>query len=250
MKEVELSTSDGIAVITLNAPERRNALTVDMAGALTEACAEIDADDTVAVAVIRGAGKGFCAGAQLQTLSQAGADPASDENFRAINAVYQSFYRVGQLAVPTMAAVHGSAVGAGLNLALATDLRIVAENARLFAGFRRLGLHPGGGHFALLHRAAGREAAAAIGMFAHEIDGNAAVRIGLAWEAVSEERVHERALDTAEGLAHDPALARRLVQTFRKETGPQAVPWDVAIDVERSHQMWSFRRAADRAKPE
>lgn len=243
MAEVELSISDGIAVITLNAPERRNALTVDMAGELTAACGTVDADESVAAAVIRGAGKGFCSGAQLHTLTRAGADPAADQNFRDLDAVYQSFYRVGQLTVPTIAAVHGAAVGAGLNLALATDLRIVAKDARLFAGFRRLGLHPGGGHFSLLNRAAGREAAAAIGLFAQEIDGETAVRLGLAWEATTADLVSDRAHEIVAALSHDPALSRRMVRNFRKETGPSAVDWDIAIDVERSHQMWSFRRA-------
>ena len=93
--------------------------------------------------------------------------------------------------------MRGAAVGAGLNLALATDLRIVSRTARLLPGFAQIGIHPGGGHFTLLNRVAGREAAAALGLFGEEVDGDRAVALGLAWAAYDDGDVQDRALALA-----------------------------------------------------
>ena len=83
-------------------------------------------------------------------LDEVGQDPAEDRRYTSLGGIYRAFTRVGQMQVPTIAAVRGAAVGAGINLMLATDLRIVADDARLISGFLRIGLHPGGGHFGLL----------------------------------------------------------------------------------------------------
>jgi enoyl-CoA hydratase len=144
--------------------------------------------------------------------------------------------------MPTIAAVRGAAVGAGINLMLAADLRIVAEDARLISGFLRIGLHPGGGHFGLLAGRAGAEAAAAAGIFGEEISGLRAVQLGLAWEALPSERVEERAAELALRAAHDPQLARKATASLRTELGPPRLPWAAALEVERGAQLWSLRR--------
>jgi enoyl-CoA hydratase len=155
---------------------------------------------------------------------------------------YQAFVRVGDLKPPSIAAVRGHAVGAGVNLMLATDLRIVAETARIITGFARIGLHPGGGHFALLGRLAGRETAAALGLFGEEIDGRRAAAAGLAWEALPESEVEPRAMEIALRIAVDPELARATAASLKMELGPPAIPWSAALEVERATQMWSLRR--------
>lgn len=109
------------------------------------------------------------------------------------------------------------------------------------SGFLRIGLHPGGGHFVLLSRLAGREAAAAMALGGAEIDGDRAVALGLAWEAADDGAVEARAMEFAAGVAKDPALARA-VRSFRLDTGPPAVGWDTAVQTERAPQMWSMRR--------
>jgi enoyl-CoA hydratase len=151
---------------------------------------------------------------------------------------------VGNLLPPSIAAVRGHAVGAGVNLVLATDLRIVAETARIASGFQRIRIHPGGGHYSLLSRLAGREATAAISLFGEEIDGRRAAEMGLAWEALPETAVESRALELAHGPAADPELARATVRSFRLELGPPTIPWAAALEVERAIQMWSLRRKA------
>ena len=175
-------------------------------------------------------------------LAETGRDPVADETYRNLETVYAAFTTIGGISVPTVAAVRGAAVGAGLNLALATDLRIVSRTARLLPGFAQIGIHPGGGHFTLLSRVAGREAAAAMGLFGDEVDGDRAVQLGLAWAAHDDAEVEQRALALAARVAADPALARRTVASFRRETASGGVSWDVAVEVERAPQLWSLRR--------
>ena len=157
--EILLERDGGLATIVLNAPDRRNALTLAMARALVRACEEIDADPAIGAVVVRGEGGFFCAGGDRQTLADAGRDPATPDAWAGIGDVYRSFQRVGELEPPTIAAVRGGAVGAGMNLAFATDLRIVAGDAKLISGFLPIGLHPGGGHGALRGRTGVREGA-------------------------------------------------------------------------------------------
>lgn len=239
--EVRYDVADGVATITLDAPDRRNALSVELSRELIDAARAAEADPAVGAVVVTG-GRHFCAGAVRSVLADTGLDPVEDEAYRNLETVYRAFTTIGEIGVPTIAAVRGAAVGAGLNLALATDLRIVSRTARLLPGFAQIGIHPGGGHFTLLNRVAGREAAAAMGLFGEEVDGERAVALGLAWAAYDDEDVLREATALATRVASDPALARRLVASFRRETRPGGVPWDVAVELERSPQMWSLRR--------
>jgi enoyl-CoA hydratase len=221
--DILLERDGGVATIVLNAPERRNALTHAMARALVEACEQIDADSAIGAVVVRGEGGFFCAGGDRQTLADAGRDPAAPAAYAGLGDVYRSFARVGELEPPTVAAVRGGAVGAGMNLAFATDVRVVARDAKLISGFLPIGLHPGGGHAALLGRTGAREAAAALTLFGERIDG-------------------ARAAELAKVPAADPELARATARSLRTELGPPAIPWPAALQIERPSQMWSMRR--------
>ena len=242
--EVLLEVDSGVAIVTLNAPDRRNALTPAMATELIETFDEVDARPEVGALVVRAVGKSFCAGGDIATLTAAGKDPAAPDAYEGMGQIYDSFYRLGQVRVPTVAGVRGSAVGAGMNMLLATDLRIVAKNARLLAGFLKRGMHPGGGHFVILSRLIGREAAAAMALFGEEINGDKAVALGLAWESLDDAAVEDRAIELAGRVAADPELARAAVGNFRREVVNGAVSWDVAMQYERPAQMWSMRRSA------
>lgn len=243
MPEVTLERRDAVALLTIENREVRNGLTPELCEQLVAVCDEIDADDAIGAAVVRGADGTFCSGADTRRWTP-DVDWAGD-GFELISTIYGGFARVGRLQVPTVAAVRGAAVGAGLNLLLACDVRVVAEDARLLAGFARVGLHPGGGFFTLLGRLAGREATAAIGLFDQSLDGVAAVTRGIAWEAVPDEEVESRALELAAIAARDPLLARRIVKSMRQELGPPAIGWDAAIELERGTQMWSMRRRSE-----
>lgn len=244
MSDIELERRDGIALLTLNAPDRRNALTVDMARALSAACEEIDGDPSIGAVVVRGAGGYFCAGGDRATLAAAGEDPAAPDAYDGMSAIYASFARVGVLKPPTIAAITGGAVGAGMNLALATDLRVVADDAVLLSGFLPIGLHPGGGHTTLLGRLGSRETASALTLFGSRLSGTEAVERGLAWAAVPAAEVDDTALALAATPARDPDLARRTAASLRSTLGPPALPWAAALELERASQMWSMRRKA------
>jgi enoyl-CoA hydratase/carnithine racemase len=245
-REVLLEVDGGVAVVTLNAPDRRNALTPGMADELIAVFDEVDARADVGALVLKAVGKSFCAGGDITTLTSAGKDPAAPDAYAGMGRIYDSFYRLGQVRVPTVAAVRGSAVGAGMNMLLAADLRIVATDARLICGFLKRGLHPGGGHFVILSRLIGREAAAAMALFGEEINGPRAVELGLAWESVDDSAVEDRAWELAARVAADPELARAAVGNFRREVVDGAVSWEVATQFERPSQMWSMRRSASR----
>ena len=240
MSEVQYAVADGIATITLAAPERRNALSVEMSREMIEAARAAESDRSVGAVVVTG-GEHFCAGAVRSVLADAGADPVEDTAYTNLETVYAAFTTIGSIGVPTVAAVRGAAVGAGLNLALATDLRVVSRSARLLPGFAQIGIHPGGGHFHLLERVAGREAAAAMGLFGEEITGEQAVGLGLAWSAHEDGEVEDAARAVVARSAADPDLARKVVRSFRRETAG-GLTWDSAVEVEHSPQMWSLRR--------
>ncbi|MCO1657073.1 enoyl-CoA hydratase/isomerase family protein [Pseudonocardia humida] len=239
---VSLDRDGAVAVLTISNPGVHNALTMTMAEQLGDACAEIERDDTVGGVVVRGADGTFCSGADTRAWAELYADPLADEAYRDTDAMYATFMRVGALPVPTVAAVRGVAVGAGLNLALATDLRIVARDARIKAGFLQAGIHPGGGFFTIAARVAGREAAAATGLFSRELSGVRAVEVGLAWEAVPDEQVEAVAIETVGTVAADPLLARRVVHSFRLETAASSMSWAAALEVERGVQIWTQAR--------
>jgi len=247
MGEVRLTKEGSVGVITVSNPEVRNGLTSEMADQLMEVCELIDDDHSLGAAVIRGEGGTFCSGADTRSWGLM-TDPASEEAYELTSKVYNAFVRFGHLAVPSIAAVRGAAVGAGMNLMLAADLRVIASDARLLSGFLRIGIHPGGGFFTLSGRLAGREAAAALGLFSEELSGERAVEIGLAWESLADENVEARALELATTASKDPSLVRTALSSFRTELGPPIIPWLAAVEVERGVQMWSQRRRAQSQK--
>jgi enoyl-CoA hydratase len=240
VSEVRLDRDGGVAIVTLDAPARRNALNESMAAELLEVCDRIDAEPSVGAVVLRAEGASFCAGADRALLRAAAEDPAGPASVAALEAVYSTFTRVGALAVPVLAAVGGHAVGAGVNLVLAADLRVFADTAEIITGFADIGVHPGGGHFALLGRLVGRDATAAMTLFGERVGAARAVQLGLAWESVPRERLDARCVELASAAAREPQLARAMVRSLRMELGPPALSWPAALEAERGVQMWSL----------
>src|SRR4249919_3896354 len=137
MTLVHVDIADGVATMTLDDPDRRNALTLPMVDEIVAAMDAIEKDEGVGAIVVTGAPPAFCAGADLGNLVDTGDGPG----FRAI---YEGFLRVARSPLPTIAAVNGAAVGAGMNMALGCDLRIAARRAKFDTRFIQIGLHPGG----------------------------------------------------------------------------------------------------------
>jgi enoyl-CoA hydratase len=247
MAEVRYLRDGAVVVLELSNPGRKNALSYDMAIALASYCDELDRDDTVGCVIVRGEGGTFCSGADTTTWTNLYENAASDEAYRITDQIYNAFVRIGQLKMPTIAAVRGASVGAGINLALSTNLRIAADNARFLAGFLNASIHPGGGFLTLATRLCGAEAATAMGLFSAEVSGKRAVEIGLAWESVPDEQVEERALELATKVSRDRELARVVVRSLQLETWGPPLTWGAALEAERGAQMWSQTRRVQRA---
>ena len=228
-----------VAVLTLSDPERRNALTLPLVEEIVGAFDRLEADDAIGAVVVTGEGTAFCSGADVSVLGRMASADADDTARASVSSVYDGFLRVLHSTLPTVAAVNGPAVGAGFNLALACDVRLVGESARLDARFLRIGLHPGGGHLWLLERAVGPQAAAAITLFGHPLVGDAAVRWGLAWSSHPDADLVDEAVAFAQRAAEVPKpLMARTKQTLR--ASPWQPDFDAAIATELEHQTWSF----------
>lgn len=196
MPLIEIEHHDAVAVLHLDDPTRRNALTLEMCDEITAACDALESDDTTGALVVTGRGKGFCAGADLSQLGDSRRD--------GLRRIYQGFLRIAESPLPTVAAVNGAAVGAGMNMALATDVRVASTDAYFDTRFLDLGIHPGGGHTWMLQRAVGRAAAEAMVVFGERVDGHTAARIGLCWDCVEPDRLLERAIGMAARAASMP----------------------------------------------
>jgi enoyl-CoA hydratase len=230
-----------VAVVTLNDPSRRNALSVQLVAELIEAMDTLENDPHVGAVVVTGAPPAFCAGADLGNLAteQERVSEVAPESEARLRGVYEGFLRVAHCALPTVAAVNGPAVGAGMNLALACDARIAGRSARFVTRFLDLGLHPGGGHTFMLQRVAGQQLAAAMVLFGERLDGETAAAHGLAWRCVEDDELIEEAVSFATRAASAPrALAIRAKDTLRRAAALDE--HDEAIDLELAAQMWSL----------
>src|ERR1700756_304182 len=215
---VLFSVDNHVALITVNDPDRRNAVNDEMSQQLRAAVERAEADSDVHAVVVTGAGKAFCAGADLSALGSAGGGAAES----GLLGLYDGFMAVGNCKLPTVAAVNGAAVGAGLNLALAADVRIAGPAALFNARFQKLGLHPGGGATWMLHRAVGPQVARAALLFGMRFDAEAAVRHGLAL-SVADDPV-TAALELAAGPAAGPPRGRLAGKaTMRATANPGSV---------------------------
>jgi len=242
---ISLDVLDAVAVVTIDEPATRNALTGDSARALVACLDEVAARADTGAVVIRGGGGQFCSGGDRRLLAAAREHPCDPEVTASLSAIYDSFVKLASMPVPTIAAIRGSAVGAGLNLALAADVRIAARDARMLSGFLRIGLHPGGGHFSLLDRVAGPQATVAMTLLGEEITGQRLVELGLAWEALEDDQVEPRAIELAAQVS-DPELAREATASFRAQAQSRQLPAAVAVRAEQAAQMWSFARSSIR----
>ena len=233
MNQVLSEVVDGVAIVTLNDPERRNALNLEMVDEIVETFDRIEADTSVGAVVVTGTPPAFCAGADLGHL---GGSQKSG-----LRSVYEGFLRVGRSPLPTLAAVNGAAVGAGMNLALVCDVRVAARRAKFDTRFLQLGLHPGGGHTWMYRRITGPQAVFATVIFGEVLNGEEAERIGLVWKCVDDDQL----LDAAKEMAGRAAAAPRELVMKTKSTIQDMADiseHDPAVDRELEPQIWSTQQ--------
>lgn len=236
---VELELGE-VCTLTLNRPEKGNAMSKLMADEIKLAAQAVAEHEGARLLLLRGAGKAFCAGGDFAMLERNAAQQP-ETNRVAMEKFYRSFLALLELPVPTMAVVHGAAVGAGLCVAMACDLRVAAAEAKLGANFVRVGLHPGMGCSVLLPHLVGPAKAAELLLTGRLIRGAEAARLGLVNEAVPRAELEARVQELQnELLGAAPIAQAQLTQTLRRPLRDKLGP---ALEREASCQAIDFATA-------
>jgi enoyl-CoA hydratase/carnithine racemase len=230
----------GVVVLTLALPELRNAMTAELTTAWTAAIAELKADPDVRAVVVTGEGSAFCSGGDLSWIAE-----SPDLTVPAIRDRMLPFYRawlaIRDLEVPTIAAVNGPAVGAGLCLALACDLRYAASTAKLSAPFTALGMHAGMAATYLLPATVGIAVARELLLTGRRVDADEALRLGLVNGVFDGAELLDRALGVAEQIAGNGPIAVRLTVAGLRNGMPRSL--DDALSYEALAQPTTFASA-------
>ncbi|MEU8138675.1 enoyl-CoA hydratase/isomerase family protein [Streptodolium elevatio] len=251
---VRLDIADGVAVITLDRPDRLNVFSGGMGVALGEAYARCDADDSVRAVVLTGAGRAFCAGADIAPSSGSFDAPRSPGEFTA-SPVSPPAFRVRK---PVIAAVNGHAIGIGLTIALECDIRYVATDAKLAVPQVRRGMVPDARSHWTLARATSQAVAADILLTGRTFLGTEAVALGVASRALPADEVLPAALETARDIAANvnplsSALSKRLLWLDEAGTGDRVEELETAYhrllmgtpDAKEGPRAWMERRTPD-----
>jgi enoyl-CoA hydratase/carnithine racemase len=240
-----LERQDGIARVTLNRPETRNAMTPEMGQEVAAAVDELNADAEVRVVVVRGAGKAFSGGGSLQALEQeataaSGGGERKGHGLGGGRNFYRAYLSVRRLEVPTIAAINGHAVGAGLCFALGCDLRVMQASAKVGMTFVRLGIHPGMAATWTLPRLVGPARAAELLYTGRLIDAQQALAWGLVNQVASED--FDAVVETLarEIATSGPVAVRAVKRTLR---GTLSRDIEEALGLEADAQAMTFGTA-------
>ena len=232
MSLVRFEIRDNIALLTLNNPAKRNMLSAEVCELIVGHVQEAENNSDVKALIVTGQGSAFCAGGQLVDIKPERA---------VLEKIYSGFLAVANCKVPTIAAVNGPAVGAGFNMAIGCDVRIVTEQARFEPRFFGLGLHPGGGNTWMLRQLANWDTAAGMLLFSQSLSGAEAVQRGLAWKLVDEGALIDEAFLLTANIRHLPKeLIVRTKQTLRRAGGTNS--HNEILDLETEQQMWSVNQ--------
>jgi enoyl-CoA hydratase/carnithine racemase len=208
--DIEWSLADGIGTIRLNRPERKNAFTFEMVDAWAELVRDARTDDDVRVLVLTGAGDAFCSGGDLDVLSDRPSALSQKRNI--FDRVQRVALAMEDLDKPTIAAVNGPAVGAGMDMALMCDLRIAARSARFAESYVNVGLVPGDGGCYYLPRIVGMGKALELLLTGDFVDAGEAERIGLVNRVVDDASLLEETYALAAKLAAKSPIALRMIK--------------------------------------
>lgn len=232
--EVLVEQDGGVLVVTLNRPRRRNAINVAVLTRLREAFERADEDDSVRAVLLRGAGPGFCAGADLMSFAEA---PTPEDVRDYLETHYAPL--IGQmvaLPVPILAAVNGVAAGAGASLALACDLRVMAEDAALLQAFINIGLVPDAGGTYLLARQVGYSRAFELAISGEPLPAARCLELGLCNRVVAPGELEDEAMAWARQLARRPTrtvgLTKRALHRAMTSTIDEAIAFEARMQME------------------
>jgi enoyl-CoA hydratase len=235
MALIETEVRERVGVLTLNDPDKRNAITLAMNDEIAAVLDDWESNDDIGAMVVTGAGKGFCAGADLDDL-------LADQGEAGMKKIYEGFLRIAHTPLPTIAAVNGAAVGAGFNMVLACDLVLAArERARFDSRFLQIALHPGGGHTWRLRSIVGRQTTMAMVLFGEVLRAAEAKELGLVWKVVDDEALVDEAVALAAVAAGQgkELNARTKASILTLDTINES---DSAVDHELWPQLWSMEQ--------
>jgi len=231
---------NGVAVITLNRPEARNAMSGEMNAALQKCLADFELDPAVKCIVLTGAGKGFCAGGDVKGMASAGDGTVGDRTIDgAIHAqrVHQraTSGKLFKMPKPTIAALPGAAAGAGLSYALACDLRVMASNAIMTTAFARVGFSGDYGGTYFMTQLVGTAKARELYYLSERVSAEEALRLGLTNWVCEPEDLMDKTMEIANRLAKGPTVAYR----YMKENLNRALAGEVddCLDLEATHHV-------------
>lgn len=212
-KIILFEKTEGVAIITLNRPDKLNAFNDELSFALQDALKEAEKDNAVRAVVITGAGRGFCSGQDLQNRKFSDASEGRPHLSESIRRRYNPIIsKIRKMEKPVIAAVNGVAAGAGSSLALACDFRVVSEGASFVQSFSKVGLVPDSGATFILPRLIGVTKAFELMLTAEKLDAKTANELGLINKLVPQEKVMEEALAFARQLAAGPTKAYGLTK--------------------------------------
>jgi enoyl-CoA hydratase/carnithine racemase len=219
----------GVALLTLDNPDMRNAMSDEMTASWAAAVAELAADRSLRAVVVTGAGSAFCSGGNTSWIASE-PDATVDELRTRMLPFYRTWLSIRSLEVPTIAAVNGAAIGAGLCLALACDLRYAATGARLGVPFVKLGMHAGMGGTYLLPEVVGEAQARDLLLTGRVVDADEALRIGLVSRVLEPATFLDDVLEIAAGIAATAPVASRLTKLALLDGGHRdleaALQWE------------------------
>ncbi|MBV9044920.1 MAG: enoyl-CoA hydratase/isomerase family protein [Alphaproteobacteria bacterium] len=238
------TVEDGVALLTMNRPERRNALSGAMLSGIASVLAACETDPAVACVVITGAGGAFCAGGDVKGMasggdggSTAGASADLDSRIHAQRISQRATAgKLYKMPKPTIAAIPGAAAGAGLSIALACDLRIAAENAVMTTAFAKVGFSGDYGGTYFLSQLVGSAKARELYYLSDRIDMKEALRLGLVNWVVPGDQLEAKTREIAQRLAKGPRVAYRYMKENlnRAATGADV---DDCLDLEATHHI-------------
>jgi 2-(1,2-epoxy-1,2-dihydrophenyl)acetyl-CoA isomerase len=206
------SKHEGIATLVMNRPDRLNALNSELSMAVNDALGRIARDSSVNVVVITGAGRAFCAGGDLGAIGKGRQSGETHGLEPVLRAGMQMVLKIRTMPQPVIAAVNGAAAGAGMNIALAADIRIAAEEATFGQNFSKVGLFPDYGGTYFLPQLVGPSKAAELFYTGEMIDAKTALTLGLVNQVVPGAQLEATVKALAQKIAHGPALAIRAVK--------------------------------------
>ncbi len=234
MPDLLESTERGITTLTLNRPERLNALSPEMTAGLKSALERLAGDHTVGVIVITGAGRGWCAGGDVKTMESRGRNQTIEDRIEGLRRAHQLPLLMRQIPKVIIAMINGPVAGAGLGLALACDLRIAGKSARFGTAFARIGYSGDYGGSWSLTRLVGTAKARELYFTADMIGADEAAQLGIVSRVVSDDELHSETMSLAQRLDDGPRVALGYMK--RNLLAAETESFQTVLDLEAEHQ--------------